>query len=95
MKVICRDALSDFNEDILDAKAPRPTSENGEFGRVDFTVLLIDEREVHTRKELDIRSNIRVRWSARNLKTVDAVLVNCLRDCMPISSDFLKKGRDI
>ena len=29
------------------------------------------------RKGLDVRSNIRVRWSASNLKAVDAVLVNC------------------
>ena len=67
----------DFNEDILDAEVPRPTGENGGFGQVHFTVLLIDEREVHARKGLDVRSNIRVRWSASNLKAVDAVLVNC------------------
>jgi hypothetical protein len=88
---MCRDVLSDFNEDILNAGVPRPTGENGEFGRVNFTVQLIDEREVHARKELDVRSNIRVRWSARNLKTVDAVLMNCLGDCMAISSDFFLK----
>lgn len=85
MKLRCRDALSDFNEDILDAEIPRPTGENREFGWVDFTVLLIDEREVHARKELDVWSNIGVRWAACNLKTVDAVLVDCLRDCMTIS----------
>jgi hypothetical protein len=87
LKLICRDALSNFNEDILDAGVPRPTGENRKFGRVDFAVYLIDEREVHARKELDVRSNIRVRCTACNLKTVDAVLVNCLRDCMPIGSD--------
>ena len=42
-----------------------------------FGGVLIDEREVHTRKGLDVRSNIRVRWSTSNLKAVDAVLVNC------------------
>ena len=84
MKLIRRNALSDFDEDTLDAEVPRPAGKHREFGWVDFPVQLIDEREVHTRKELDLGSNIRVRCSARNLKTVDAVLVNCLRDYMAI-----------
>jgi len=86
-------ALSDFDEDTLDAEVPRPAGKDREFGWVDFAVLLIDEREVHTREELDVRSNIGVRWSAGNLKTVDAVLVNCLRDCMGNQRPYIKISR--
>ena len=46
--------------------------------RVHLAVLLVDERQVYARNELDIRSHIGVVIATGDLQTVDSVLVNSL-----------------
>ena len=84
IEINVKDVLPDFNQDILDAKIPRPAGEHWEFLRVDFAVLLIDKGQIHAREELDIWSHIRVLRATGDLETVDAVLVDCLRDYIAI-----------
>jgi len=44
---------TDLDEDGLDAVVPGPVGEDGELGRVDFTVGLRNEGQVDARDELD------------------------------------------
>lgn len=45
---------------------------------IHLSVLLVDERQVYARNELDIGSYIRVVVTASDLQAVDSVLVNSL-----------------
>jgi len=66
---------SDFHQHGLQAVVAIPVGQDWEFGWVDLSVHLGNEREVHPRQKLDIWWFVRVALATVDLQTVNAVLV--------------------
>ena len=69
---------TNLDEHGLDARITIPARQHRQLGGIDLSVLLVDERKIHSRQEMDLGGIIGVRFATVDLEAVDAVLVDGL-----------------
>jgi hypothetical protein len=68
----------DTNKDGLNATIPPPLRKHTKLNRIDLAIGLINERKIYTGEEVNGGGSLGVVFTAMDLQTVDAVLVDGL-----------------
>jgi len=72
--------LANLDKHVLYTQIPIPIRQHRKLEVIHFSVDLINERQVHSRYELNFRSSIGITRATGDLEAVDAILVYGLHD---------------